>query len=234
MMFWKYNNIIRFKAIKLDKLFHTILLFCGLAFALSTKIKIMKQTIFTVLLIITGYCVSAQLKSGNLNVPAISQPVPNATATEKSATPQPQNIAPAPNPVPPIYSGAEVQAAETQRQLVFPPTTPSGTQPVQKEPLSPIESTNNLNPNRPQREEASRENPAVGNSRNTRKPTTIVRTTSTNLKELRNVNESNSVIFKDRNTMTDRSTIKTNSSVKKSKVESKVVSKKSKAVKKTI
>ena len=149
----------------MDILFHTILLFCGLAFALLSKIKIMKQTIFTGLLIITGYCVSAQLNSGKINVPASSQPVPNATVTEKSATPQPQNIAPAPNPVPPIYSGAEVQAAETQRQLVFPASTPSGTQPLQKEPLSPIESTNNLNPNRPQREEASRENPAVGNSR---------------------------------------------------------------------
>lgn len=218
----------------MDILFHTILLFCGLAFALLSKIKIMKQTIFTGLLIITGYCVSAQLNSGKINVPASSQPVPNATVTEKSATPQPQNIAPAPNPLPPIYSGAEVQAAETQRQLVFPASTPSGTQPLQKEPLSPIESTNNLNPNRPQREEASRENPAVGNSRSPKKPTTIVKTTLRTQKEVRNFNESNSVIIKDRNTMTDRSTFKLNSSVKKPKVEAKVVSKKSKAEKKTV
>ena len=127
----------------------------------------MKKIVSTAILIITTYGLFAQLNSSNLNVPASSQPVPNATTTEKAATPQPQNIAPAPNPVPPIYPGAEVQAAETQRQLVYPPTTPNSTQPVQKEPLSPIESTNNLQPNRSQREENSRKPPAVAAFNNT-------------------------------------------------------------------
>ncbi|MCY7293387.1 MAG: hypothetical protein LH615_14505 [Ferruginibacter sp.] len=112
----------------------------------------MKRILFTGILMITTYGLFAQLNSSNLNVPANAQPVPNATATEKSAQPLPRIIAPAPNPVPPIYPGAEVEAAETQRQLVYPPSTPSGTQPVQNEPLSPIESTNNLQPNRPQRD----------------------------------------------------------------------------------
>ena len=39
--------------------------------------------------------------------------------------------------------------------------TPSGTQPIQKEPLSPVESTNTLQPNRPPRDQASRENRAT-------------------------------------------------------------------------
>ena len=59
-----------------------------------------------------------------------------------------------------------------------------------------------------------------------------MKTTLRTQKEVRNFNESNSVIIKDRNTMTDRSTFKLNSSVKKPKVEAKVVSKKSKAEKK--
>ncbi len=132
----------------------------------------MKNILITSILIIVSQALYAQLNSGNFNVPASAQPVPNATATEKSAPSQPQIIAPAPNPVPPIYPGGEVKAAEVQRQIINPPLTPSGTQPLQKEPLSPIESTNNLQPNRPQREEKSRENPVIEipNNRNRIRP----------------------------------------------------------------
>ena len=130
----------------------------------------MKRILITGIILLTNYGLFAQLlKSSNLNVPASAQPVPNATATEKSAPPQPQNIAPAPSPVPPIYPGAEVKAAEVQRQIINPPSTPSGTQPVQKEPLSPIESTNTLQPNRPQREENSRKNVVKEESNSTNK-----------------------------------------------------------------
>jgi hypothetical protein len=133
----------------------------------------MKKIIVTPILIFYVSGLFAQLNSSNLNVPPTAQPVPNATVTEKSATPQPQNITPLPNPVPPIYPGAEVKPAETQRQLVYPPSTPSATQPVQKEPLSPIESTNNLQPNRPQREEASRKNTIVETNKNYEKNTPV-------------------------------------------------------------
>lgn len=99
----------------------------------------------------------AQLRSSeNLNSPANAQPVPNSTVTEKSApTPRPL-IAPAANPIPPIYPGAEAKVYETQRELVFPAAPPSPTQPAQREPLTPIDATNVLKPTRPQREEASR------------------------------------------------------------------------------
>ena len=61
-------------------------------------------------------------------------------------------------PVKPFYPGADARAIEIPRQLINPPETPSGTHPKQKKPLSPVESTNTLQPNRPAREEASRIN----------------------------------------------------------------------------
>ena len=179
----------------------------------------MKKVIFTGILIITSYGLFAQLNSSNLNVPASAQPVPSATAREKAAIPQPQNIAPAPNPVPPIYSGAEVQAAETQRQLIFPPTTPSGTQPVQKEPLSPIESTNNLQPNRPQREEQSRKNAVIGLSNNTN-------TTITN--PIKVISKTNTIV---KQTSTNNG-VNLNSTPTKTSIETKATNKKTTAVKK--
>ncbi len=188
------------------------------------KIQTMKHAIFTGLLILTGHFVSAQLNSSNINVPASSQPVPNATVTEKSATPQPQIIAPATNPIPPIYPGAEVKAAETQRQIILPAAAPTGTQPEQKEPLSPIESTNNLQPNRPQREEASRENPAIGVPRNTIKSTTMVRTTPVKVK--RNVPTNNSLNIYHKNTITNSLSVKNNKTLKTSSLTRKNVSKK--------
>ena len=103
----------------------------------------------------------SQLHSGTPVNQSKVQPVPNSTTAEKSAPPQPLIIAPAPNPVPPIYPGAEVKAVEIPRQLINPPFTQSGTQPQQKEPLSPIESTNILQQNRPARSEASRTNPVI-------------------------------------------------------------------------
>lgn len=105
---------------------------------------------------------SAQAATGNLNAPANAQPVPNATVTEKSATTAKPLITPAANPVPPIYPGADVKLVPTQNDLIHPASTPSPTQPVQKEPLTPVESTNVLQPTRPQREENSRVNTATG------------------------------------------------------------------------
>ena len=102
-----------------------------------------------------------QLHSGTPVIHSKPQAVPNSTTTEKSAPPQPINIPPAANPVPPVYPGAEARALEIPRQLINPPVTPSGTQPIQKEPLSPVESTNNLQPNRPARDRASRVNNAT-------------------------------------------------------------------------
>lgn len=102
----------------------------------------------------------AQLHSGTPVIHTKPQPVPNSSTSEKSAQPQPVNIPPAANPVPPIYPGAETKSVEP-RPLITPPMTPSGTQPIQKEPLSPVESTNTLQPNRPPRDQASRENRAT-------------------------------------------------------------------------
>ena len=102
----------------------------------------------------------AQLHSGTPVVPSKVQPVPNSSTAEKSALPQPINIPPAANPIPPVYPGAEAKAIEIPKQLVNPPVTPSGTQPIQKEPLFPIASTNSLQPNRPIRDQASKENRA--------------------------------------------------------------------------
>ena len=117
----------------------------------------MKTGIFC-LLLFSSFSGIAQLHSGTPVIQSKPQPVPNSTTSEKSAPPQPINIPPAPNPVPPIYPGAEAKAVEIPRQIINPPVTPSGTQPIQKEPLSPVESTNTLQPNRPPRDRASREN----------------------------------------------------------------------------
>lgn len=62
------------------------------------------------------------------------------------------------NPVKPIYPGPNVRAVEIPGQLINPYETPSDTQPKQNEPLSPVESTNTLQSNRPAREDASRIN----------------------------------------------------------------------------
>lgn len=159
----------------------------------------------------------AQLHSGNMNAPATAQPVPNATVTEKSAQPQPLNIPPAPNPVAPIYPGAEVEAAEVQRQIINPPSTPIATQPVQKEPLSPIESTNTLQPTRPQR------------SDNARKATTVTleqspKYTGLNKKATERVSKSSKVaVIKTERT---NNALRINSTVKKETKNKKVVQKK--------
>lgn len=120
----------------------------------------MKTFIFSIMMFI-GFKGVAQLHSGTPVIQSKVQPVPNSSTAEKSASPQPINIPPASNPVKPVYPGADVKAVEIPRQLINPPETPSGTQPKQKEPLSPIESTNILQPNRPPRDEASRINQAV-------------------------------------------------------------------------
>ena len=120
----------------------------------------MKSFIFFTIILISfkGF---GQLHSGTPVIHSKPQAVPNSTTTEKSAPPQPIIIPPAANPVPPVYPGAEARAEEIPRQLIYPPVTPSGTQPIQKEPLSPVESTNNLQPNRPARDRASRVNKAT-------------------------------------------------------------------------
>ena len=120
----------------------------------------MKKYICCIIIFISIEAV-AQLHSGTPVVQSKPQPVPNSTTSEKSAPPQPINIPPSANPVPPVYPGADVKVVEIPRQLINPPSTPSGTQPIQKEPLSPVESTNTLQPNRSQREESSRLNKPV-------------------------------------------------------------------------
>lgn len=105
--------------------------------------------------------VYAQLHSSTPVTPVTAQPVPNATATEKSApTPKPL-ITPAENPVPPVYPGGQPKVVVTQPQLISPASPPATTQQSQKEPLTPIESTNLLKPSRPQRQESSRKNRVV-------------------------------------------------------------------------
>ena len=120
----------------------------------------MKRLLFCITVFIS-YKGNAQLHSGTPVVHSKAQPVPNSSTAEKSAPPQPFIIAPAPNPVPPVYPGAEVKVVEIPRQLINPPITPAGTQPKQKEPLSPIESTNVLQQNRPPISETSRINPVI-------------------------------------------------------------------------
>ncbi len=131
----------------------------GLGFVFFThriKTRIMKTISLITVFLSISHIATAQLKSSNLNVPANAQPVPNSTVTEKSAPTSKPLIAPAANPIPPIYRGAEAKVFETQRETVFPAAPPSPTQPVQREPLTPIDATNVLQPTRPQREEASR------------------------------------------------------------------------------
>lgn len=121
----------------------------------------MKHIIYTGILAFITSSVMAQVSPSNLNAPANSQPVPNSSATEKSAPP-PRPLIPVTTPnIPPVYPGAETHAAETQRNLIFPAAPPAPTQPPQREPLRPVEATNNLAPTQPPREEASRKNPAV-------------------------------------------------------------------------
>ena len=120
----------------------------------------MKTTLFCIIMFV-NFNSFGQLHPGTPVIHSKPQPVPNSTTTEKSAPPQPINIPPAANPVPPVYPGAEARPVEIPRQLINPPVTPSGTQPIQKEPLSPVESTNNLQPNRPPRDRASRDNKAT-------------------------------------------------------------------------
>ena len=120
----------------------------------------MKSFIFFAIILISLKGLG-QLPSGTPVIHSRPQPVPNSTTTEKSAPPQPVIIPPTANPVPPVYPGAESKAVVIPRQLINPPVTPSGTQPIQKEPLSPVESTNNLQPNRPARDRASRVNNAT-------------------------------------------------------------------------
>lgn len=128
----------------------------------------MKRTIATAACILAAYISSAQTLSSavqaspsNLNAPATAQPVPNSLSTEKSApTAKPLITTPQPEK-PPIYPGAEVRAVETQRQLIFPAAPPAPTQPVQVEPLVPVESTNTLSPTQPPRDKASKKNKPV-------------------------------------------------------------------------
>lgn len=121
----------------------------------------MKKIIFILTFSAVATVAYTQVTPSNLNAPANSQPVPNSVKSERSATPQPQLVPVTTPNIPPIYPGAETQAAETQRNLIFPASPPAPTQPAQREPVRPIESTNNLNPTQPQREEASRLNPPV-------------------------------------------------------------------------
>ena len=120
----------------------------------------MKNTLILTICISAMQVCSAQLHSGTKATPPPAQPVPASTATEKSApTPKPL-IPPAANPVPPVYPGGDVKVAETQKETVSvsPEGSSSPTQPPQREPLTPIDATNVLQPTRPQREEASRTN----------------------------------------------------------------------------
>ena len=106
--------------------------------------------------------------SGKPAVAPNSQPVPNSTATEKSAAPQQSAISVPSNPVAPVYPGGTPEPVVIPRELVYPAASPSPTQPGQREPLTPIESTNTLQPQRPQRDQNSRENNVNG-----RPPSTI-------------------------------------------------------------
>ena len=119
------------------------------------------KTLICLVIILSSFKSFGQLHSGTPVIQSKAQPVPNSTASEKSAPPQPINIPPSANLVPPVYPGAQAKVVEITRQLINPPVTPPGTQPIQKEPLSPVESTNNLQPNRPARDRASRANNAT-------------------------------------------------------------------------
>lgn len=103
----------------------------------------------------------AQLHWGTPILETKVQPVPSSSTAEKSASPQPINIPPGANPVEPIYPGADVKAVKIPRQLINPTETPSGTQEKPKYPVSPVKSTNTLQPKRPPRDEASWTNQPV-------------------------------------------------------------------------
>jgi hypothetical protein len=117
--------------------------------------------------------------SGKPAVAPNSQPVPNATATEKSAAPQQSAITVPSKPVAPVYPGGTPEPVVMPRETVYPAASPSPTQPVQKEPLSPIESTNTLQPQRPQRDQNSRENNINGH------PTSVIPDNRTDKNKLR-------------------------------------------------
>lgn len=138
----------------------------------------MKRSIISILLTGVSFCAVAQI-SGIPVTPPAPQAVPNAVTTEKSAAPQKQNIAPTARPVPPVYQGASTEPVVMPRELVYPAAPPAPTQPQQREPLTPVESTNNLQPNRVKPDEASRENAVNG------RPAAVIPDNRVNKNELR-------------------------------------------------
>ena len=116
--------------------------------------------------------IAVQASPSNLNAPANAQPVPNSNTTERGAPTARPLIEPAANPVPPIYPGAEARSFPTQQNLIYPASPSAPTQPVQKEPLSPIEATNTLQPTRAFRDEQSRSLSAIGLERKVISPVT--------------------------------------------------------------
>jgi hypothetical protein len=117
----------------------------------------MKKITFIISFITGSFVTDAQI-SGIPATPPAPQATQPATRAEKSAAPQKQNVPPPANPVPPVYPGAEPVPVVIPKELVFPAAPPAPTQPGQTEPLTPVESTNQLQPSRPPRDQSSREN----------------------------------------------------------------------------
>ena len=117
----------------------------------------MKKITFIISFITGSFITDAQI-SGVPATPPAPQATQPATRAEKSAAPQKQNVPPPANPVPPVYPGAEPVPVVIPREQIFPAAPPAPTQPGQTEPLTPVESTNQLQPSRPQRDQGSREN----------------------------------------------------------------------------
>ncbi len=121
----------------------------------------MKKITFIISFITGSFITDAQI-SGVPATPPAPQATQPATRAEKSAAPQKQNVPPPANPVPPVYPGAEPVPVVIPREQIFPAAPPAPTQPGQTEPLTPVESTNQLQPSRPQRDQGSRENTVNG------------------------------------------------------------------------
>jgi hypothetical protein len=138
----------------------------------------MKKLSFIIPLLIVSFVVNAQI-SGIPATPPAPQAVQPANRSEKSATPQKQNIPVPANPVPPVYPGAEPVPVVIPRELVYPAAPPAPTQPGQTEPLTPVESTNQLQPTRPQKDQGSRVNAVNG------RPSSVIQDNRVNKNELR-------------------------------------------------
>lgn len=138
----------------------------------------MKKLSFIIPLFAVSFSSNAQI-SGIPATPPAPQAVQPASRSEKSAAPQKQNVPVQANPVPPVYPGAEPVPVVIPRELVYPAAPPAPTQPPQTQPLTPVESTNQLQPARPQPDQGSRNNAVNG------RPSSAIQDNRVNKNELR-------------------------------------------------